>query len=194
MRIRIENMPDRIMGRGLDCKVIPTVCNLKNMLNKLKQVNSDLNQLEQWEKRSYKAYNIEDIKRDILSANQNDWPSIIRNHILTGDKSLFGASCVDVYLVAYVANEFGIGRGVFEKYIFDKQITEKINSVNAIWTVGKGDASILGFLIPMVPLKMLNFSKSGFQGKSFNQQTLSVKLSRSHFFQRSTNIICANWQ
>jgi len=157
MRIRIENMPDRIMGRGLDCKVIPTVCNLKNMLNKLKQVNSDLNQLEQWEKRSYKAYNIEDIKRDILSANQNDWPSIIRNHILTGDKSLFGASCVDVYLVAYVANKFGIGKGVFEKYIFDKQITEKINSVNAIWTVGKGDGVYLGVLNPDGSIKDVEF-------------------------------------
>lgn len=109
------------------------------MLNKLKQVNSDLNQLEQWEKRSYKAYNIEDIKRDILSANQNDWPNIIRNHVLTGDKSLFRQVVLTCIWFAYVANEFGIGRGVFEKYIFDKQITEKINSVNAIWTVGKGD-------------------------------------------------------
>jgi len=52
---------------------------------------------------------------------------------------LFGASCIDVYLVAYVANEFGVGKGIFEKYILDHQITEKINSVNAIWSVGKGD-------------------------------------------------------
>jgi len=28
--------------------------------------------------------------------------------------------------------EFGLVKGVFEKYIFDKQITKKKNSVNAI--------------------------------------------------------------
>lgn len=64
----------------------------------------------------------------------------------TGDTSLFGASCIDVYLVAYVANEFGIGKGVFKKHIFDNQITEKINSVNAIWSVGKGDGIYLEVL------------------------------------------------
>ena len=146
MSVRIEKMPDRIMGRGLNYKVIPTVCNLKNMLTKLIAVNGDFNQLKQWEKRSYKAYNIEDIKRDIMNANQNEWPALIRNHILTGDTSLFGASCIDVYLVAYVANEFGVGKGIFEKYIFDNQITEKINSVNAIWSVGKGDGIYLEVL------------------------------------------------
>jgi len=79
-------------------------------------------------------------------ANKNEYPALIRNHILTGDKSLFGASCIDVYLVAYVANEFGVGKGIFEKYIFANQITEKINSVNAIWSVGKGDGVYLGVL------------------------------------------------
>lgn len=157
MQIRIENMPDRIMGRSLDEKVIPTVGNLKNMLNKLKQVNGDLSHLEQWEKRSYKAYNVEDVKREILSKNQSNWPNIIKKHILTGAMSLFGASCVDVYLVAYVANTFGTGKCVFEKYIFDKQITEKINSVNAIWTVGKGDGVYLDVLNPDGSIKDIEF-------------------------------------
>ncbi len=159
MQIKIKNMPDRIMGRSLVDKVIPTVCNLKNMLNKFIQVNGDLNQLKQWEKRSYKAYNIEAIKQEILSKNQSDWPYIIRNHILTGDMSLFGANCVDVYLVAYIANSFGVGKGVFEKYIFDKQITEKINSVNAIWSVGKGDGIYLDVLNRDGSIKDIEFMK-----------------------------------
>lgn len=139
-------MPDRIIGKRLDYKVIPTVCNLKNMLLKLKEVNGDLNQLKKWEKRSYKAYNIDAIKQSLLNANQNDWPSLVRHHILTGEMNLFGASCIDIYLVAYVANEYGVGKNIFTKYIFDKAITEKINSVSAIWTVGKGDGVYLGIL------------------------------------------------
>ena len=146
MKTRIEKMPDRIMGRSLEDKVIPTVCNLKNMLHKLKQVNGDYTQLEPWEKRSYKAYHMEAIQQEILSKDQSDWPNIIRMHILTGDSSFFGTSCVDVYLVAYVANTYGPGKGVFEKYIFDKQITERMNSVNAIWQVGKGDGVYLDVL------------------------------------------------
>lgn len=157
MRIRIENMPDRIMGRSLDYKVIPTVCNLKNMLNKLQLVKGDFNQLEQWEKRSYKAFNIEDIKREILNANQNEWPKIIKNHVLTGDMTLFGANCIDVYLVAYVADTFGVGKGIFEKYVFKNEITEKINSVNAIWSVGKGDGIYLDVLNPDGSIKDIEF-------------------------------------
>lgn len=146
MRVKMNELPDCIMGKSLDCKVIPTVCNLKNMLSKLKAVNGDVNQLEQWEKRSYKAYNIDAIKQFLLNANQNEWPNLIRQHILTGDMNLFGASCIDIYLVAYVANKYGVGKDVFAKYIFAKGITENMNSVSAIWTVGKGDGIYLGVL------------------------------------------------
>lgn len=157
MSKRIEKMPDRIMGRSLNYKVIPTVCNLKNMLSKLMDVNGDFRQLKQWEKRSYKAYNIDDIKLNILNSNQSNWPTLIRNHILTGDKSTFGASCIDVYLVAYVANEYGVGKDVFTKYIFDNEITDKMNSVNAIWTVGKGDGVYLGILNEDGSIKDIEF-------------------------------------
>jgi hypothetical protein len=157
VKTRIEKMPDRIMGRSLEDKVIPTVCNIKNMLHKLKQVDGDFAQLEQWEKRSYKAYNIEAIKQEIRSKDQSEWPNIIRTHILTGDRSLFGTSCVDVYLVAYVANTYGPGKGVFEKYIFDKQITERMNSVNAIWQVGKGDGVYLDVLDQDGSIKDIEF-------------------------------------
>jgi len=34
-------LPNKLRGRGLHIRVIPTVCNLKNMLNKLVQVNGD---------------------------------------------------------------------------------------------------------------------------------------------------------
>ena len=59
-------LPNHLKGRSIHSKVIPTVCNLKNMLNKLVKVNGDFSQLKQWEKRSYKAYNIDEIKNEIL--------------------------------------------------------------------------------------------------------------------------------
>ncbi|MEA4807401.1 hypothetical protein [Acetobacterium wieringae] len=92
-----------------------------------------------------------------MSKDQSDWPNTIRTHILTGDRSLFGASCVDVYLVAYVANTYGSGKDVFEKYIFDKQITERMNSVNAIWQVGKGDGVYLDVLNQDGSIKDIEF-------------------------------------
>lgn len=139
-------LPDQIMGRNLHSLVIPTVCNLKNMLHKLQSAGGDYTQLKQWEKRSFKAYNIADIKENILNTDSLEWPTLIRNHILEGEKSLFGASCIDIYLVAYVSNEFSVGKKSFSRYIFEKEITEKEKSVNAIWNVGKGDGVYLGIL------------------------------------------------
>lgn len=71
---------------------------------------------------------------------------MIRNHILSTEPTELGASCVDIYLVGYVAQEFGPGRETFFKYIFDKKITDKTNSANAIWTVGRGDGQYLNIL------------------------------------------------
>lgn len=142
----ILEMPQSIMGKSIHRKVIPTVYNLKNMLFKLKDLSGDVSQLESWEKRSYMAYNIDDIKMDILKADENNWPGMVREHILTGDKSKFGASCVDVYLVGYVAHEHGVGKDVFGEYIRNNDITDKDNSIKAIWSVGKGDGVYLGVL------------------------------------------------
>ncbi|MBS4026553.1 MAG: hypothetical protein KGZ96_12910 [Clostridia bacterium] len=62
------DLPDSLKGRSLNNKVIPTVCQLKNMLLKLLEVQGDYTKLKQWEKRSYTAYNIEDIKLTILNS------------------------------------------------------------------------------------------------------------------------------
>lgn len=143
---KIENMPNKIMGHRLNSNVIPTVCNLKNMLLKLRSANGDITKLKPWEKRSYISYNIEHIKSVILDAEERELPQVIRNHLLSGEKTMFKVHCIDIYLVAYVSNEFRSGKKSFEKYIFDNEITEKQNSVNAIWSVGKGDGVYLELL------------------------------------------------
>lgn len=39
-------LPDNLRGRSIHAKVIPTVCNLENMLKKLLQINGDFAQLK----------------------------------------------------------------------------------------------------------------------------------------------------
>lgn len=139
-------LPDNLRGRSIHAKVIPTVCNLENMLKKLLQINGDFAQLKQWEKRSYKAYRIEEIKNRIMTSPHYAWKDIIREHILSRRPSDFGASVIDIYLVAYVAETFGAGKEEFFKYVKNAGISDNGNSAQAIWQVGKGDGVYLEIL------------------------------------------------
>lgn len=139
-------LPDNLRGRSIHAKVIPTVCNLENMLQKLLQINGDFDQLKQWEKRSYKAYRIEEIKNRIMTSPHYAWKDIIREYILSRRPSDFGASVIDIYLVAYVAETFGAGKEEFFKYVKNAGISENGNSAQAIWQVGKGDGVYLEIL------------------------------------------------
>lgn len=76
-------LPDNLRGRSINAKVIPTVCNLKNMMNKLVEVKGDYTQLKQWEKTSHKAYLIEEIEYRIMTSPQYEWKDIVRDHILS---------------------------------------------------------------------------------------------------------------
>lgn len=140
------SLPENLRGRSIHTKVIPTVCNLRNMLVKLSEVDGDFSQLKNWEKRSYKAYKIEDVSGKILQSPKHEWKEIIREHILSRRPSDFGASVIDIYLVAYVTETFGAGKEKFFKYVMDKGITGKENSAQAIWQVGKGDGVYLSIL------------------------------------------------
>jgi len=158
-------LPENLRGRSLHTKVIPTVCNLKNMLHKLMKVHGDFEQLKQWEKRSYKAYLIEEIKESIMTSPQYAWKDIVREHILSRKPSSFGASVIDIYLVAYVAETIGIGKNEFFKYIKNKGISDKNNSAQAIWQVGKGDGVYLEILHDNGQVRDWNFIMKWVEGK-----------------------------
>ena len=140
------SLPNNLRGRSIHLQVIPTVCNLKNMLEKLDLVHGDVSELKQWEKRSYKAYQIEKIKLAVMSVSGEDRIKLIKQHILNGDPNDFGASCIDMYLVAYVAEQYKTGKQAFNEYVLKHGITDKPNSVQAIWQVGKGDGVYLKVL------------------------------------------------
>jgi hypothetical protein len=139
-------LPDNLMGRSLHAKVIPTVCTVKNMIKSLIEVNEDVSLLKPWELRSFKAYRIDEIRNKIMVVPEYKRKEIIREHILSKRPSHFGASVIDIYLVAFVAETYGSGKDKFFKYIFDSGITLNVNSAQAIWQVGKGDGVYLGIL------------------------------------------------
>lgn len=135
-----------LRGRNINTKVIPTVCNLKPMLKRLKEYNWDKGKLKQWECRSYKAYHIDKIVHILKESDESLWPEVIKLNILTMNGDDIGANCLDIYFVAYISENYGIGREVMFDYCKDKRITEKFNSINAIYSVGKGDGIYLGLL------------------------------------------------
>ncbi|SHH78553.1 hypothetical protein [Clostridium grantii] len=163
-RDKKENiLPHNIRGRNIHSNVIPTVCNLRNMLEKLVKVKGDCSKLKQWEQRSYKAYRIEDINSKIVCSPKSHWKSIIRNHILDRKLSDFGASCIDIYLVGYVSETYGVGKSKFLDYVKENKISDKDNSGKAIWQVGKADGVYLGILNEDGTIKDWDFIKEWVQ-------------------------------
>jgi hypothetical protein len=144
--IIMYTLPDNIRGRSISNNIIPTVCNLKNTINKLMSVNGAYSQLKQWEKRSYQAYHLVNIQDELLRASSEERIELIRSQILNLHPKDLGASCVDIYLVAYVAENYGPGKKLFFDYIKSSGISEKDNTAQAIWQVGKGDGIYLGLL------------------------------------------------
>jgi hypothetical protein len=141
-----ELLPPFFRGRDNYELVIPTVCNLSNMLNKLESVKGDTTQLESWHLRSYKAYNIEAYQNQIMGQPDQVKKTKIRDHILQNFPANFGANCMDIYLVGYVAHTVEPGQDAFFHYLLNHGITKKTNSMKAIWQVGKGDGIFLNIL------------------------------------------------
>lgn len=158
------DLPNNLRGRSIRDQVIPTVCNLKNMLRRLNELKWDVAHLRMWEKRSYDAYLINKVETQLYNSREEDWKKIIRNHILLGDASNFGASCIDIYLVAYVAETFGAGKKKFFQYVKENRISQKDNTAQAIWQVGKGDGVFLDILHDDGTIKDVEFIKKWING------------------------------
>jgi pimeloyl-ACP methyl ester carboxylesterase len=158
------SLPDSIRGRSIHTNIIPTVCNVKNMIEKLIKVNGDYSQLKQWEKRSYQAYQIDKIQDELLSSPLLKRIELLKSHILSLHPKDLGASCIDIYLVAYVAETYGAGKKTFFNYIRDVGISDKENTAQAIWQVGKGDGIYIGVLHEDGSIKDWNFFAKWIKG------------------------------
>lgn len=150
-------LPNHLRGRSLTEKIIPTVSNLKNMLEHLENEEWNYSRLTNWDKRSYKAYKIENIKEMIKNKDEFENKSIIREHILKQHPLVMGQNCIDIYLVAYVSEMHGKGRDDFFEFVFESGISARKKSAQAIWSVGKGDGVYLGILNSDGTIKDWNF-------------------------------------
>ena len=119
-----------LRGRNINVKVIPTVAYLQLMLKYLNENNWDKRKLKKWYKPSYKAYCIDKIEHILKVTEEDKWPEVIKINILSLYGEEIGASCLDIYFVAYVAHNYGIGKEVIAKYCRRFNITEEVNSVN----------------------------------------------------------------
>ena len=74
-------LPSNLRGRSIHLKVIPTVYNLRNMIEKLILAQGDFSKLKPWEQRSYKAYHINKIKQSVMTATGNARVELLKKHI-----------------------------------------------------------------------------------------------------------------
>jgi predicted house-cleaning noncanonical NTP pyrophosphatase (MazG superfamily) len=172
-------LPRNLRGRSIHLNIIPTVSNLKNMVDKLILVDGDLSQLKQWEKRSYTAYRINLIKREVMNAPTKDSRvKLIRQHILNQDPNDLGASCIDIYLVAFVAESIKPGKQALFEYVISNGITDKPNTAQAIWQVGKGDGVYLGVLHEDGSVRDWDFFRRWVKGQFMGKSKMYNKLVR----------------
>ena len=158
-------LPSNLRGRSIHLKVIPTVYNLRNMIEKLILAQGDFSKLKPWEQRSYKAYHINKIKQSVMTATGKARVELLKKHILSIHPTELGASCIDIYLVAFVAENIGPGKEIFYDYIKRSGISDKINSAGAIWTVGRGDGKYLGILNDSGSVKEWGFFEKWIKGE-----------------------------
>lgn len=138
-----------------------------------------MSQLKQWEKRSFAGYQISQIKREVMNAPTKDSrTNLVKQHILNHDPNDLGASCIDIYLVAYVAENVKPGKQAFHEYVMNQGITDKPNSAQAIWQVGKGDGTYLGVLHEDGSVRDWDFFRKWVNGPSMGTPTIYNKLVR----------------
>ncbi|MDE5977682.1 MAG: hypothetical protein K2G70_04350 [Turicibacter sp.] len=150
-------LPDHLRGRSITTRVIPMVSGLKVMLKHLVELNGDASLLRPWDKHCYKSYCMNEIQDLVLESYPEDWPEIMKEHLLRKDPCELGASAIDIYLVAYITENFGVGKDIFIHHIEEMGISTKASSAKAIWNIGKSDGVYLGVLNQDGSIRDFNF-------------------------------------
>ena len=140
------NLVNSIHGKSIYSNVIPTVCNLRNLIVTLRESNGNTDQLKPWEKRCYKSYRLDELGYKLIDLTDNEIAEMVRNHLLKHDINHFGPNVLDIYFVAYVSETYGFNKAQFFNYLKDTGVTDRQGSANAIWQVGKGDGVFLNLL------------------------------------------------
>lgn len=139
-------LKDVIRERSINSKVIPSACNLKDVLNHLKEKNWNISRLKKYEKNCYDAYKINEVLYMLKEFEEKYWPEIMKINVLSTYGEDIGANCASMYLVGYVAENMGSGENMMQEYCKLAGITEKDICVKAIYNTGKNDGEYLGVL------------------------------------------------
>jgi hypothetical protein len=139
-------LPNQLKKRSMTERVIPKGYSLKKMLNQLVESQGEFSALMPWEKSCYRDYELGEIQDIILESYKEEWPCIIRTHLLSKEPKELGGNAAAIFLIAYVAETHGTGRNVFSKVIKEMGITSKEKTVRSLWRIGKSDGQYLGVI------------------------------------------------
>jgi hypothetical protein len=170
------NLTNHIQGRSILEKVIPTVCSMERVIEKLIVLKGDYTKLKAWEKSCYRAYRLDRVMPKLLCLGASEKIAIIKDNILTICPQELGPNCIDIYVIAYAAENYGIGKKPFSIFIKEAGISDKDNSANAIWQVGKGDGVYLDLLNWDGTIKDREFFKAWLTGKQKDEINQLVKV------------------
>jgi len=138
-------LPNHLNGRNIFSKVIPTVNSLSNLFNSLDKNDWNYDNLKNWEKPIYNAYNLDKIKSKLKIGSDYEKPAHIKTYLLQQDPNNLGAHPICIYLIAYFIQETeSKDFEKFKTFVINKGISEKEGSATAIWNVGTSDGKYLG--------------------------------------------------
>jgi len=150
-------LPNHLKMRSITESVIPKTYSLKTVLNQIIE-NRDLEMtLRSKGKSCYKAYELGEIEDILLDSYKEEWPCIVKAHLLSKNPHELGANAIAIYLIAYIAETYGTGKEIFTKAIKEMGITTKENLIRSIWKVGQSDGQYLGVLNADGTIRDINF-------------------------------------
>lgn len=139
-------LKDILRERDINSKVIPSACNLKDVLGHLKEKNWCISKLKKYEKSCCDAYRVNEVLPMLKDFEEKYWPEIMKINVLSTYGEDIGANCTSMYLVGYVSENMGPGEHMMQEYCKISGITEKELCVKAIYNTGKNDGEYLGVL------------------------------------------------
>jgi len=150
-------LPDHLKMRPITESVIPKTYSLKTVLNQIIEMKGSDYTLKSKGKSCYKAYELGEIEDILLESYKEEWPCIVKTHLLNKNPYELGANAIAIYLIAYISETYGIGKEIFHQAIKEMGITNKDALIRSIWKVGHSDGQYLGVLNADGTIRDINF-------------------------------------
>ncbi|MCL1948693.1 MAG: hypothetical protein FWF59_03070 [Turicibacter sp.] len=118
--------------------------NLKTVLNQILEDSELENQLKSKGKSCYRAYGLGEIEDILLESYKEEWPCIVKTHLLSKSPQELGSNAAAIYLIAYITQHYGTGKETFFRMMKELGIASKDSVIGAIWSTGQSDGQYLG--------------------------------------------------